>query len=347
MDTRFKKHFQKKKLPNGKANPKYVDLLDEDSPINGQNFCVISFVSPEEHIRNKDVYMFEEFVHDWDFNKSMEKFDAFLHMMEHKYAIKYEDIKEDLTDFVREEQTNLRFTVLPDYKTYIEKNEERLEKEYMEQNKFQTCVRGVKFRGVFATQEEADARVSYLKERDKTHDVFVGEMMKWMPFHPKAYRTGNVVYMEEELNQLMHEKAKNEQKAKQEFDDRIREAKEKAMEENRKKAAKTGNVLTQTIDDEGELAAIESFVDKLGKTHTFNPVQQELNAEHNEKVALAEATGRLPPEAPALVSQLSPEEIQQRMLDAANVVMGKTDHGQSNLRSGPFAASTATEQTKE
>jgi hypothetical protein len=39
--------FEKKQLPDGSDNPKYIDLLDEDKPISGQKFVCVSFVSPE------------------------------------------------------------------------------------------------------------------------------------------------------------------------------------------------------------------------------------------------------------------------------------------------------------
>jgi hypothetical protein len=80
-----------------------------------------------------------------------------------------------------------------------------------------------------------------------------------MPFHPESYKTGRVEYMEDELNQLMHEKNKNETNAKVEFDKRVRETKEKAMEDNKKKAQESGNVLTQTIDAEGNLISVKDM----------------------------------------------------------------------------------------
>ena len=43
----------------------------------------------------------------------------------------------------------------------------------------------------------------------------------WMPFHPEAYKTGRVEYLESELNQLMNEKHKSEKHAKDEFDKRV------------------------------------------------------------------------------------------------------------------------------
>jgi predicted nucleic-acid-binding protein len=66
--------------------------------------------------------------------------------------------------------------------------------------------------------------------------------------------------MEEELNQLHHEKVKNEEKAKQEFDARVRDAKRKAIEENVKKARESGNKLTQTLTEEGELMGVNKTV---------------------------------------------------------------------------------------
>jgi hypothetical protein len=51
----------------------------------------------------------------------------------------------------------------------------------------------------------------------------------------------------------MHEKINNEKSAKDEFEKRVKEAKEKAMEDNQKLAEKTGNVLTQKLNEDGEL----------------------------------------------------------------------------------------------
>ena len=64
--------------------------------------------------------------------------------------------------------------------------------------------------------------------------------------------------MEEELNQLMQEKIKNEASAKNAFEQRIKDTKKKAIEDNIKNAEKTGNLLTQTIDEEGNLIGIQN-----------------------------------------------------------------------------------------
>ena len=80
-----------------------------------------------------------------------------------------------------------------------------------------------------------------------------------MPWHPEAYKTGRVEYVEDELNQLMHEKTKNEEFAKAAFEKRLKETKQKAIEENIKSAEKTGALLTQNIDENGNLVGVNDM----------------------------------------------------------------------------------------
>ena len=101
----------------------------------------------------------------------------------------------------------------------------------------------------------------------------------WVPFHPDAYKTGKVEYLEKELNELMHEKNKNEEKAKLAFDQRVKESKLNAIDENMKSAEEHGNKLTQTINDKGELVSIENMnttEKNLGVNATMEDIQKEL-----------------------------------------------------------------------
>jgi hypothetical protein len=86
--------------------------------------------------------------------------------------------------------------------------------------------------------------------------------------------------MEEELNQLHNEKMKNEAKAKEEFERRVKESKKKAIEENIKLAQKSGNVLTQTIDEQGNLIGVKETVDFESREVA---TEEETN-EYNKKV---------------------------------------------------------------
>ena len=258
MDRSKGKGVERKQL-NGKPNPKYVDLLEEDKPIAGQKFACISFCSPEKILKEKQVFLFEEFLKGWDFSKSMEKFVQFLNFVSYKYNVSFDEVSNDFKEFVKEErETLIKSSMDDDYKTFIDKNEDELQKKFDIAHNFQTNTRGLKIRGSYPSQEEAELRCKLLREADPNHDVYVGPVGMWMPWDPEAYKTGRVEYMEDELNQLMSEKTKNEANAKSAFDQRVKETKQKAIDENIKAAEKSGNTLTQTIDEKGNLVGVNS-----------------------------------------------------------------------------------------
>jgi len=236
------------------STTKYIDLLDEDKSIAGQKFVCVSFVSPDKILKQKELFMFEKFLKYFDFSKSISKFQQFLHFTAYKYGVDKDALIADFESFVSEEKENLvNTTIEDDYKTFVEHQGDDVEKEFSEAHNFQTNTRGLKVRGAFETQAEAELRCKMLREVDPHHDIFVGPVGVWMPWHPEAYRTGKVEYLEKELNELMNHKTTNEQHAKREFDDRVKDSKKKAIEDNIKKAKESGNKLTQRLDKNGDL----------------------------------------------------------------------------------------------
>lgn len=254
--------YQPRMTPAGEKNPKYVDLLEEDKPIANQKFVCVSFVSPEKILKDKQIFYFEKFLKQWEFSKSVEKFRQFMNFISYKYNLSFDALSSDLDEFVNEEKEMLRNTNIDeDYKTFVDNSDEALQSAYDKEHDFQTSVRSVKIRGVYPTQEEAELRCKMLREIDPHHDVYVGPVGLWMPWEPEAYKTGRVEYLEDELNQLMHEKAKNEKRDKEAFEKRVRETKENAIKENVKIAKETGNKLTQNIDEQGNLYDIRNSAD--------------------------------------------------------------------------------------
>jgi len=298
--------FERKLNEDGTPNPKYVDLLEEDKAIAGQKFVCISFVSPEKILKLKEMYFFEEFLKKWDFSKSMDKFLQFLNFVSYKYKLHFDDLTSDFKEFVKEEHDKLVNTSLEDdYKTFLDQNENELEDSFNVKHNFQTSTRGLKVRGVYPTIEEAELRCKMLRETDPNHDVFVGPVGLWMPWDPEAYKTGRVEYVEEELNQLMQEKNKNETFAKSAFEQRVKDAKKKAIEENVKLAEKTGAKLTQTIDADGNLIGANSV-----------STQEQMFKGQDD---------------------ITSADISAELFEGENIVVGKSDYGQSELLSGPFA----------
>jgi len=284
-------------------NVKYVDLLDEDQSLAGQKFVCLSFLSPEKILKQKEQFYFEQFMKQYDLFKSLEKFTQFLSFVSYKYKLPFDKLQSDLEEFAKLEKDNIfNISLDAEYNTYIDHNEERLEQLFNKDNKFQTSTRGLKVRGCFPSQEEAEMRCKVLRELDPNHDILVGPVGVWLPWHPEAYKTGKVEYLESELNELMNEKQKNEKAAKTEFDKRIKEARKQAIEENIKKAKETGNVLTQTINKDGELVNVKDIIS-------------------NENGLLKQ--GEL----------ATPDEVRDVLFNTSNVVTEKTDYGYSQLTS--------------
>jgi len=254
--------YEKKMNADGSMNSKYVDLCDEDQAIAGQKFACMSFVSPEKILQKREVYLFNQFIKNWEFSKSMERYFEFIHFISYKHNINVETLLGDFNDFVKEESDKLKKSgIEDDYKNFLDKQEDKLNEQFNREHAFQTSVRGLKIRGVFGNQDEAEEKCKKLRESDPNHDIYVGPVGVWIPWDPDAYKTGRVEHMEDELNALHSEKMKNEELAKKEFEERVRETKKKAIMENVEKAKASGNVLTQSIDEDGNLNGVPENVD--------------------------------------------------------------------------------------
>jgi len=71
-------------------------------------------------------------------------------------------------------------------------------------------VRGIKIRGIYATETEAKERADYLQQIDPDFNIFVGEVGKWLPWDPDPNSQGDQVYREEKLNEIVAAKKKED-----------------------------------------------------------------------------------------------------------------------------------------
>jgi hypothetical protein len=301
MSTKKKNAKVKDSKSENNNDSKYVDLLDEDKPIAGQKYVCLSFVSPEDILKDKNLFYFEKFLKHFDFKKSMDKYTQFLNFISYKYNLDFNKLSKDLEEFIIEEKDKLvETTIEDDYKSFVDNSEKNLQEQFSELYNFQTNTRGIKVRGSFGSQEEAEMKCKMLREEDPNHDVYVGQVGLWMPFHPDAYKTGKVEYLEKELNELMSKKKENDEVNKDEFNKRVKEAKRKAIEENIAKAQKEGNKLMQSIDEDGNLINADRM-DVPGKNLLFGSGE-------NDDVSTA--------------------DLRKELFDGENVVFDKNnDHG--------------------
>ena len=260
-----------------KSTKKFADLLDVDPEIAQQKFACVSFISPEKILKDKNEFLFQEFLKKWDFINSINKFSQFINFVSYKYSINNDNLNNDFKDFVNEEKEKLNsISVSDEFKTFLDHNEDKLEREFNLQNDFQTSTRGLKIRGCYPTLEEAELRCKMIRDIDSNHDVYVGPIGTWMPWEPESYKTGRVEHLEPELNRLMHEKVKNDESAKLNFNNRVKQAKQKAIEDNVKKAVDSNNTLTQRLDKEGNLVNIKDLDDDNINNDLMTNIKEQL-----------------------------------------------------------------------
>ena len=187
------------------------DFLSVDSPIPGQNYVCLSFVSPENIIRNKELYFVKHFLNDILGNEDKVQF-----LLKQKF-LTYAQV-EDL------------------YESFKIRDKKVVEDKFNEENDFQTSMRTLKVRGVYDTEREAKFRAKQLQSKDKNFNVFVGPVGYWLPWDPNPTEIPNQEYANNKLNELM--KKYNENKSHRDFvfDKETKERIEKAREfSNREK----------------------------------------------------------------------------------------------------------------
>lgn len=83
-------------------------------------------------------------------------------------------------------------------------------------------MRGLKIRGSYSQKEEAEARAKKLQKMDPDHNIYVGQVGKWLPWDPSPASIPDQEYAEEQLNTLMKKYKENEE-AREQFHKEQRE----------------------------------------------------------------------------------------------------------------------------
>src|SRR6056300_1372128 len=156
------------------TDSKKPDYLEVDEAIPGQNYVCLSFISPESLIQNKEAF----------------KCVKFLQSYCKEQKLKFEEVYSKYQDF-------------------IYKYEDKLQRDFDEQNDFQTSVRGLKVRGVFDTRQAAEDRAKKLSIRDSAFHTFVGQVGYWLPWDPNADKVEDEVFQNSQLNNMMEKYQEN------------------------------------------------------------------------------------------------------------------------------------------
>lgn len=166
------------------------DYLNVDNTVPGQQFCCISFISPESVIKKKETFILHNF----------------LKHISSEYNISEEDLIDKFEDY-----------------KYM--NEKTLSQTFTEENNFVCNTRGVKVRGSYDTKQEAEFRAKLLQKKDPNHSVFIGQVGYWLPWDPSLTYVDDIdgEYLNNELNTLMKKYKENQENKDAQFNELVSE----------------------------------------------------------------------------------------------------------------------------
>jgi hypothetical protein len=225
-------------LPKKEDDGSIIDYLDEDPEIPTQKYCIVSFLSPEKVIQDKNRFMFGEFVKFMDYDWKVKGMEHFMAFLSKKYSIKIDDLLKDAEEFAKVRDQEIRQTDLEEqWQVFLLKHEKELQEKYDNQVEFKTNVRGVKVRRSFPTVEEAQVMAKVLQRKYPKDNLYIGKVGAWLPWDPSEHLMPEVEYAEKELNELMRRYKENEAN-KEIFFAEEREAKIKAQKEENERRKK-------------------------------------------------------------------------------------------------------------
>ena len=236
-------------LPKFDDDGRPVDFLDEDPEIPTQKYCVVSFISPEKVIKQKQEFMFEKFVEWMDYEWKIKGLENFMAFLSKKYSVKIDDLLKDAQEFVNVRKEEVKKTDIHEqYQIFLLKNEKDLQEMYDNKVEFRTNMRGVKVRRSFATVEETQMFAKVLQRRYPKDNLYIGKVGAWLPWDPSEHLMPEVEYAEKELNELMRKYKENESNKEMFFAEQREESIRKQKEENEQR--KKQNALEKkTLED--------------------------------------------------------------------------------------------------
>jgi hypothetical protein len=214
------------------------DFLAEDPEISSQKIVLLSFLSPEKILAQKDVFMFNKFLNDYDLQWKTSKLEAWMGQQLQAVNTRLENLAgsldkvdlsgaavevrssllrvdrfvEEFQQYTRKNMSELTQSELKkEYEDFLFKNNQALEEEFFKLNDFHTTIRGIKVRGVFSSEAEASLKAKRLQKSDPTFNIYMGSVGKWMAWEPDPNNVKDQEYANDELNSLMKKYRENEE----------------------------------------------------------------------------------------------------------------------------------------
>ena len=237
-------------------------FLEGDDEIRGQKYVCLSLLTPNRGIlRNKDLFFFSKFMEFYEMDHKIAATESFVMKTFNTMQSTLSDVEMDLRNAqfddvsgaqttviaLSEKLTKLRgeiarltaadmdahvkanlsdyreSSIVESYEKYMIKNRQRLEDDFHKQKNFQTTMHGLKVRGVYSTQEQANARAKSLNKKDPYFNVYVADVGEWLPWDPEPEEIKDQEYQSDDLNKLMKSYKENAEKRDEFFEEEKRQ----------------------------------------------------------------------------------------------------------------------------
>jgi hypothetical protein len=264
------------------------DLLEQDPTIRGQTYACVSFLSPEDIIKHKDTFYFENFVQ--HFSKQLNTFFEGVEKNAEEKEIVFS------SDTIRSIKEQYEYLLNPnkigeELKNFISNNQIVLDKEFNNKYDFQTNVRGIKIRGVYESLNEAQLRCEHLRKLDNDKfSIYVCEVGCWCPWSPNPDHIKNQEYAIDSLNTMMHEYDKNIESKNEHYAERKEDLKKRIKNNEKAKIAEDENEndndqdYIKIVNDDEIPTNVEDKADKLAKSYDLtdiNVISESLSTDDN------------------------------------------------------------------
>ena len=279
-------------------------FLEGDDEIRGQKYVCLSFLTPNRGVlRNKDLFFFSKFLEFYNMDYKVRSTESFIMAQFREMQNTLSDVElllrnADSTDVAEnkslaitlsEKLTKLRgelsqktsvdletyvkaniddfkeSSIVESYEKYMLVNRQRLEDEFHKQNNFQTTMHGLKVRGVYSNQEQANAQAKAINKKDPYFNVYVADVGEWLPWDPEPEEIKDQEYQSDDLNKLMKAYKENAAKRDEFFE-----------EEKRQKMAKAAAEVSAA---KGALADAKATADAKAKALVFGIQEGDESAE--------------------------------------------------------------------
>jgi len=143
-----------------------------------------------------------------------------------------------------------------------------------EEHKKLMSIRGFKIRGSYATIEEAQKRALYLQKIDKLHNIFIGEVGKWLPLDDDVSKADDAKYAENKLNDLMKSYMEQSVQASEYMEDRKMKDKMNSIKNNMDLRTQTQDIIE--VNDNKNVDIVEVFNELENNDSLKNRMDNEL-----------------------------------------------------------------------